>query len=549
MRPAPHHPASVANARILERIEAKQAAIVAAQAPAQPALAAPSAVLPSGIAPALARILRPAGASRWLLPSVAAITPQYIEMTLRGALAGNHLQQWELFDLMLDTWPELAACAAELTAGVMRMRPIFTPYAEEDESPSDDALERNRLVSAALRGMRPSAVADENDLSGTIRDLIDGWFRGVTVLEIDWQYAPGSQKLGRIWMPRATIWAHPTVFAWGNDGILGLRVAGASNAYQSPAAFIADFPENKFLIGISKAKSGTAMGGAMLRCLTWWWCAANFASDWVLNLAQVFGLPFRWASYDPSTSQANVDSICTMLQNMGSAGWAAFPTGTTLELKEANKGSDHSPQGELLDRADRYARLVILGQTMSGSAGTTGKGGGQAFGKVEEDVKAARIEACAAYVAGIFNRQFIPAILRLNYGDDQEAPEVAFVESAQGDLPKAQMLQTLATAGVKIGQDYARSIFDIPAPEDGEDIIGGGKTAAGSEVQSPRSNVSGGGGANDTDLEETSDDSDPAEARAASALLHRLTAIDDDALFAKALEQTAAILSADSKQS
>src|SRR6266545_4463115 len=63
----------------------------------------------------LQRILRPQAAFRWILPSLAAITPQYVEMILRGALAGNHVQQWELFDLMLDSWPELSACQQELS--------------------------------------------------------------------------------------------------------------------------------------------------------------------------------------------------------------------------------------------------------------------------------------------------------------------------------------------------------------------------------------------------------------------------------------------------
>src|SRR5438094_4390832 len=80
---------------------------------------APSTTPPApNVAQSLARILRPQAAYRWLMPSVAAITPTYIEMVLRGALAGNHVQQWELFDLMLDTWAELASCAAELTDGV-----------------------------------------------------------------------------------------------------------------------------------------------------------------------------------------------------------------------------------------------------------------------------------------------------------------------------------------------------------------------------------------------------------------------------------------------
>ena len=46
----------------------------------------------------MASIIRPQVRERWLLPQVGAITPQYIEMTLRGALAGAHLPQWELFN-------------------------------------------------------------------------------------------------------------------------------------------------------------------------------------------------------------------------------------------------------------------------------------------------------------------------------------------------------------------------------------------------------------------------------------------------------------------
>jgi hypothetical protein len=108
----------------------------------------------SGIPPALARILRPAAASRWLMPNLGAITPQYIEQVLRGALAGNHVEQWELFDLMVDTWPELAACQAELVEGVMRKKMSFQPWCEEGEAASDMAAERQALVSAALRRIR-----------------------------------------------------------------------------------------------------------------------------------------------------------------------------------------------------------------------------------------------------------------------------------------------------------------------------------------------------------------------------------------------------------
>lgn len=429
----------------------------------------------------LARILRPQAAYRWLLPQLSAITPQYIEMVLRGALAGNHVQQWELFDLMLDTWPELAACAQELTDGVMERKLIFEAFAEEEEDATPTAQERCKLASAALRRMRPDAAADENDLEATIKDILDGWFRGVTCLEVDWQTVTSGVH-GQFIAPRATFWVHPVCFAFDQNGRIGLRVDAAGQmqplnlagmSLQPQPAVLGAFPPHKFLIGIHKAKSGTALGGSLLRPLAWWWCAANFSADWILNLAQVFGLPFRWANYDPFAPQATVDAICTMLQNMGSAGWAAFPTGTTLELKEAGSlGADHSPQGELLDRADRYARLVILGQTMSGSQDSS-KGGGKAFGAVESDVKARRINAAAKYACSVLNTQLIPSILTLNYGDADEAPCVRLLEDKEGDLSEAQRDKVLADAGLEIPKGFLRKKYGLPAPVDGEASIGG----------------------------------------------------------------------------
>jgi hypothetical protein len=237
------------------------------------------------------------------------------------------------------------------------------------------------------------------------------------------------------------------------------------------------FPDYKFLIAIHKAKPGTALGGPLLRPLAWWWCAANFSSDWLLNLAQVFGLPFRWATYDRNAPDATINAICEMLQNMGSNAWGAFPEGTTLEMVQpsSTSGSDHSPQGELLDRADRYCRNLILGQTMTGSHGTTGKGGGQAFGNVEKDVKEDRIDAAGKFVAGVINRQLITSILMLNYGDTDDAPQIKFLEDEVADLTEAQRDKTLADAGLVIGMDYLRKKYDIPAPAAGEETIGGAK--------------------------------------------------------------------------
>ncbi len=431
------------------------------------------------------RILRPQARFNWLMPNVASITPQYIEMLLNGALAGNHVQRWELFDLMLRTWPELSACTQELTYGVLRKKLVYEPFHEEDEKPTPSAIERMKVCSAALRRMSPKPITDGADLNGTIRDILDAWFRGCSVSEIVWDTVD-DKTAGTIMAPSCTYWVYPVCYAFTSDNVIGMMPPTISKGGTWPfssttnvptnQAQVIPFPDNKFLISVHKTKSGSPLSGPLLVPLCWWWCAANFSSDWLLNLAQVFGLPFRWTTYAAGAPQETINAICNMLQNMGSNAWAAFPEGTTMELIDSNKsGSDHSPQGELLDRADRYARNLILGQTMTGSHGTTGKGGGQAFGEVEADVKSDRIDAAGSFAAEIINNQLIKFVLQLNYGDTEEPPTIKFLEDDVAGLPQAQTYKTLSDAGMEIGVDHIRKVFDIPEPAEGEETIGGEK--------------------------------------------------------------------------
>src|SRR6185369_7350387 len=90
----------------------------------------------TSLPPDLARIIGPQAAYRWLLPQLSAITPQYIEMVLRGAMQGSYIQIWQLFDLMEDTWPRLVKDLNELKHAVQALDWQLEPWAEEDEPPT-----------------------------------------------------------------------------------------------------------------------------------------------------------------------------------------------------------------------------------------------------------------------------------------------------------------------------------------------------------------------------------------------------------------------------
>jgi phage gp29-like protein len=419
---------------------------------------------------AVARILRPQAAARWLMPSVASITPQYIEFVLRGALNGSHQQQWELFDLMEDTWPRLMKNLNEVKRAAVQMQWNLQPWAEEDTAPTPAAIERQKLVSSAIWKMRPDPASDDNDFQATVYDILDAWGKGTAVLQVIWEMRRAGQ-LGDITAPQCTRWVHPQNYAWNETGTLGLTFRQPQPGFISnPGTQIIPFPEHEFLVALCKAKTGHPLAGALLRPLAWWWCSANFSADWLLNLAQVFGLPFRWANYAQGTPQATVDAICSMLQNMGSAGWGAFPEGATLEFKESSKGGDNSPQGDLLDRADTVCDLLVLGQTLTTEMSPSG--GSFAAAKVHKGVRDEVLRAAAEFAAKVINKQLIPSILTLNYGNADEAPEFyperETISDAKADADRdAVLLQT----GMKMPLKWFHKRHNVPLPAEGEEVV------------------------------------------------------------------------------
>lgn len=418
---------------------------------------------------ALRRMLRPEATVRWSGLLARDYTPDRVETVLRGALWGDHVSQWELFALMEDTWPRLGKALAELKRAVQQMDWRCEPWAEEDTPPSADAELRARAASRAIWTMDPRPEEGANGFEGTIFDLLDAWAKGVAVLEIEWESRIAGADRTPMVLPKATHWVHPSYYAWGSEGRLGLRQPG--NRPGTPPENLTPFPEHKFLVGVCRARSGPALGGALLRPLAWWWCAANFSAGWLLNLAQVFGLPIRWATYAPGSDQALVDKVCAMLENMGSSAWGAFPAGTAIELKEPGKGGGDWPQDSLLDRADRQADLLILGQTLTT---TEGQSGTMALGSVHKGIRDEIVQAAADWVAGVLNQQLIPAIIEINFGDRAELPELCPKPAEARDLKAdADRICALLDRQIPIPRDWLYRSQQIPLPRDGEPVITG----------------------------------------------------------------------------
>ena len=448
----------------------------------------------------LERLVQPKAMGRWMLPRLSSVTPTYIETVLSSGLSGDQFGQWELFQLMEDTWPRLTKNLNEIKRAVRQMDWTVAAWTEEDAAPTTEAEARRRLVSNGLWKMRPTPGSDENGFLDTVYDLLDAWGKGVSMVEILWdtRIEPG---FGHVALPRASAWVSPQDWLWTPEGTVGLRGDAGAEA----------LPPYKFLVAVSRSRTGHPLGTALLRPLAWWWCAANFSANWLLNLAQLFGLPLRWAQYEPGAAPAVIKAICDMLENMGSAGWAAFPAGTQLELVESNKNAGSFPQIEMLDRADKQCDLLVLGQTLTTDVGESGS---RALGDVHASVRDEVVSAAAEWIEDVLNQQLVPAILELNFGDTEMAPEITAerrtVEDAKANAERDAIL---IGAGIDIPKAFLYGRHNIPMPKPGEEVIGKPATpvppeSGGSDADGPPDDDEAG----DDDEEETASEVSAARA-------------------------------------
>lgn len=421
--------------------------------------------------PGMRQIVRPNAAPNWRSAKVANMTPARVESILDQGLSGDAEGQWELFDLMEDTWPRLAKNMGEIKRTVAAMKWTVTPWSEDDEEASQNAKDRAKLVSHAVWRMAPETGVDELEFTGVIHDLLDAWGKGVSLLEILWDehnYPPYGLHI----RPRACQWVHPSNWGVMDDGTIGLRTTEIRHSLTKSFAArdLISLPEYKFLCGICRSKSSHVLSAARLRSLAWWWAASNFAGSWLLNYAQLFGVPMRWATYPAGADTALIAKVDEVLDEFGSSSWASFPEGTELTILDSNKTAGSSPQDGVLDRANEYCDLLILGQTLTGSTDGIGS---QALGRVHERVKGDVLRAATDWAATVINHQLIPYILELNYGDRIEAPEISGrPETINDQVQDANRDAILLGAGMQLPKEWLYARHGVPLPKDGEEMVG-----------------------------------------------------------------------------
>jgi hypothetical protein len=145
--------------------------------------------------------------------------------------------------------------------------------------------------------------------------------------------------------------------------------------------------------------------GLYLKCAQHTIPKKNVCSFWDM-FSEIFGIPFR-VGKTTSRDAKEQSRIEKMLGSMGAAGWALFPEGTDIEIKESTRGDAYNVFDKRIDRANSELSKGVLTETM-----TTENGSSLSQSEVHLEVLKNLISKDADNLRDIINFQLIPKMIK-----------------------------------------------------------------------------------------------------------------------------------------
>lgn len=422
----------------------------------------------------------------WYLCLPNKLTPQQVLQILRSALAGDIWQQWQLCSLMLDTWPTFRKAAHELMEGAAYMRYVVHAFAEEGGKPSEKAKKKADVVSRAIAGMAPNPFNDEKGFSGMCYSLCDALLNGLSMTELMWETKRTAKGLMRL--PRSSAWIHPRHYTFTNDGYIAVFDSTYGRlmtpTQSAPKAYVPD--ERKFMCAQFMSRAGSSLGAGFMRPLAWAWAARQFNLEWMLNTAKQYGAPFIDITYkpgavttDPGDNSSDIAKLTAMLKTAGANRRLIHPEGTVAEIHPAHPLGKENPQRVLEEKADEWCLYLLLGQKGT-TFSTPGQLGNQ---EAHADVKNERVLGVANWLARNPLRQFARAVVKCNFGDDDECPVIMPDTTKPLEAGEVgQLMTSVSGSRIPVRADELYKKLGFSQPEPGETVVAGGKMMEMGEV-------------------------------------------------------------------
>ncbi len=388
---------------------------------------APTAQTPSG------RVL--GGVSRGLEPAgLAAI--------LRQAEQGDLTKQMELFEEIEEKDAYLASLLQTRKQAVLAL--------DYEVLPADDSAEAQRIADQVVELLR------NIDLETLLLDLLDATAKGVSVVAMRWEY----HRLSRMQLPAEFTWVHPRNLSYDPDsGTLRMRTEGGLEPIPYGAALVHQY----------RAKSGAPTRAGLMRSLAWLYLFKNYAiKDWVTFLEK-FGQPLVLGKYDPQASKDELNALKEAVAVIGPEGRGVISKATEIEFKEAQRTGTADAYSRFVELMEREMAVAVTGTSLSSFDGS---GGSNAMALTLDKISQRLTRSDARAVWATLRRDLIVPYCYYNFDRADLAPRIEPIIKEPEDLrTAAETIRTLVEAGTPIPVRYVHERFQIPTPQDGEELL------------------------------------------------------------------------------
>ncbi|WP_028008650.1 DUF935 domain-containing protein [Solimonas flava] len=314
------------------------------------------------------------------------------------------------------------------------------------EAASDDAADVK--IADAVREMMALDCVDQSRA-----DLLDALGKSYSVGGIRWDT---SEKQ---WQPMAIEYMDPTWFMFDRATLRELRLrdeADPINGLQlKPARYIVHRP---------RLKSGLPIRNGLARIAAFAFiCKAYALKDW-LAFCEVFGMPVRVGKYGANASAKDVATLRRAVANIGTDAACVIPESMKIDFVESAKGNGGADVFErLCNYLDRQMSKIVLGQTMTADAQSTGLGSNNA--SVHNEVRGDIRDADCKQLATTYQHYLVKPFVDLNFGPQKKYPKIIIKQPDPEDLKQlTDSLAALVPLGLEVEQSVVRDKLGLPDP-------------------------------------------------------------------------------------
>jgi phage gp29-like protein len=249
-----------------------------------------------------------------------------------------------------------------------------------------------------------------------------------------------------------------------------LRAHRSGDSWGGMQPMTAPLEPFKFVVHLSKTKSGLPVRGGLARAAGWSYLFKNYVlKDWV-TFAEVFGQPLRLGKYGAGATESDKQALLSAVANIGTDAAAIVPDSMLIEFVQARQTGTSELYERFCEYLDRQVSKAVLGQTLTTEVPRNA--GSKAAAQVHDAVRRDILAADARRLSETLTRDLVKPLVDLNSGPQSHYPRLdLLLPNDQNDCEFADIIAEMADRGLRISQKTVLDRLGLPAASSDEEVL------------------------------------------------------------------------------